>query len=251
VAWNLSFKDVLSPAIASVALLVSGLTFYTSNVLVDDSVWARITDFESHIGKVPAEDRTADGEARDRRGPDELKCRRRRDDGGPDDRVDCGWITVWITYTNAGNRQAVIAAPGYLVASDPSPRRSGAQGAQVESDPGTFPFVLDPKAVRLAPARIPVSYIVDHLERGALTPEGHGARRFFLSLEYWAIDSSGSKRQVSSGRQIMADVSPYGVDLGSAPHAPGKDPFPRTQLFAGGRLQNFAGWGPMAGRAGE
>jgi hypothetical protein len=206
-ASGLAMKDGISLAFSALALLLSAWSFYKTVIEVDDNAQARIVGADI----VPGDQHdSANGYIK-------------------------GSIVVHVAYLNSGNRPALIMGTEYFLTS-PSDATGIGFGGAAHVAPNTFPLVLSPHHVRVIDLGIPVLYIVDNYEQGSplskvqLTPEptvigkckggstilrsldgtpnDPALHRFFLRLDYAALDSNGETHNSTSGAQFKIDVTP-------------------------------------------
>lgn len=228
---SLTLKDVLSPAIASLALAVSGATFYVTNIQVNDRVTARVSELAPEDGDQPQ----ASGIAKEPKGDDRASKSKGADDDNdpPPDchprKGGCGYVAMRVAFINSGNRQAVIQRPDYMFSV--KQQFIAGIGGHVDDPDRAFPFVLEPKAIRLIRVRVPVSDMVANLDNGVPVPGNEkDAHRFLVKLKYIAVQSSGELRKASSDMQAEAIVTPEGL-VGLAPISNAAGAFPPTELF--------------------
>ncbi|HEX8127237.1 MAG TPA: hypothetical protein VF548_16800 [Allosphingosinicella sp.] len=174
-------KDVVALLFSAFALMLSGATFYLTNVRVSDAVTARVVDVDRTSPPSPSP----------------------RDAG----------LVVQVAFVNSGNRDAIITLPDYNFTGSRG-LDTGSVGGPAAAAKGVFPFVLSPKQIRLVEVPVPVAIAQDNLEQGSPLPEGssRATRRFFLSFVFSAIDSSGNQHNRSSSPQFQLDFSPSGLE---------------------------------------
>jgi hypothetical protein len=181
---NFTAKDILALTFSALALTLSGASFYLTNLRVADALSVRVVDLGTAV-------LSENGNMR----------------------VDPGRLVVKAVYVNSGTRDAIVTVPDFQFSGSPTLDNGGAGGA-VAAPPGTFPFVLGPKQVRLVELPVPTATAQANLELGTPLPQGEndGARRFFLSFVFSAIDSLGNPHNRASGPQAQVHLSAAGVE---------------------------------------
>ena len=184
---KLAIKDLLSLTFSAIALIVAGLTYYTSNIRIVDDAMARIVDFDT----------TQDG----------------------------AWIVAHIVYINAGNRPAIVINTGYMLrGSKDDPLRTIEFGGNATTAQHTLPLVLPPHEVRVVDLRIPISDLVNNYEHGTPVPTERSPshrstdREFIIRLTFDTLDSKGAEHNAWSEDQGPTGVSNSGWVFGPAPN---------------------------------
>jgi hypothetical protein len=183
---GLTLKDWLGFLFSVAALAISAASYYANNYRVENNTLARITDV------------TIDAVA-------------------PDDPIHGyrnGNIVLKVAFFNAGNRPAIITGATYQLSDLPN-LENGGFGNEVLVDPGTFPFLVAARDLRLVSLKIPVRVVVESFDHGARIPQptndpSQELRRFFAGLRYEAIDSAGMMHLTWSGMEISIEVSKTG-----------------------------------------
>jgi hypothetical protein len=177
------------------ALLISGASYYATNIRVSNDASARIADL--NIGSVSRDD--------------------------PNDEA------VVATVVNAGNRPAIVTSAQFMLsATNPD---DGRFGEEAVTDPGVFPLLLPPKDLKLVEMKIPARSLIESLDQGAAIADSDDEqrRRFYAGFSYSSVDVSGRAYDAWSGIQIDIEVSPTGLHSLGATHNDGH--FPPMPLF--------------------
>lgn len=158
----LVLKDWIAFTFSALALIISSLGFYFSNIRVADRLQARVADAGI-----------------------------RANEGEP---IDSAFVLARIAFVNSGNRQAAVLDAGYLLAGDSASSASG--GGSEPQDPDAFPMVLNPREMRLVDMRIPVRRILSNFDRGVaveceVRPAPGPCVALLMGLTYEALDSKG------------------------------------------------------------
>ena len=173
-------KDIVALAFSALALTLSGVTFYMTNMRVSDAVSARVVNIRQASRPSPG--------------------------GRPGEKQDI--LVVEAVFANSGNRDAIVTLPDFNFSGSRG-LEDGAVGGPVAAAEGVFPFILSPKQIRLVDLPVPTAIAQMNLDQGSPLPAGSGdaARRFFLSFVFSAIDSSGNPHPRASGPQLEVDLS--------------------------------------------
>jgi len=179
-------KDWLSVLFSVCALSVSLLTFYFSNLRVEDNAMIRISDIGIRAG----------------------------DKDDPNKKYINGCVTTQASFVNAGNRPAIVLSAIYQM-SDQMDLNNGGFGSDVVTPQGTFPLVLPPRDIRLVELCIPVGNVLSNFKSGrelSISEAGNrlGVRRFFAGFRIYSLDSLGMQHDSWTGMQLGIDVSENG-----------------------------------------
>jgi hypothetical protein len=200
----MTIKDWTGILFSTFALCISVLSFYFSNIRVEDNAIVRISDVLVNAG----------------------------DKDDPGKQYINGFVTAQASFVNAGNRPAIILSASYQLSDRPN-LSNGGFGSDVVTDPKTFPLVLPPRDMRLVELRIPVMEVLNNFEsglelRGEDADNRPGRRRFFAGFRVNSLDSQGVLHDSWTGMQLRVDVSKHGWEgLGRI----GDSNFPLTKLF--------------------
>jgi hypothetical protein len=172
-----SFKDILSLGFSALALALSGWSFYSTNIHIEDNAMARIVD-------------------------EQIYWKDQKQD------IEHTYGDIQVGFFNAGNRPAVITGAGYIVYPRADHDAIGF-GADVVVAPNTFPMVLPSHDVRVVSLKIPLKNIVDNYEHGTpvIDQNGSGLYEFYIELNFDALDSNGKKHSSTTGLKTKTKVS--------------------------------------------
>jgi hypothetical protein len=179
----MTLKDWTGISFSALALCISVLSFYFSNVRVEDNAIVRISDLTVKAG----------------------------DKDDPDKQYINGFVTAQASFVNAGNRPAIVLSAVYQLSDRPN-LDNGGFGSDVVTDDKTFPLVLPPRDIRLVELRIPIRQVVTNFGSGlALSGEDAdnrtGRQRFFAGFRISSLDSQGLLHDSWTGMQLRIDVS--------------------------------------------
>jgi hypothetical protein len=190
-------KDWVTLSFSASALLVSALSFYFTNVFVDDSAIARLVDVTS----APADESVAKDRA-----------------------YNNGIIVAKFAFANTGNRPAVLLSAEYKVGNRRD-LKDGAFGHFADVN-----VVLPPREVRVGEIHIPIKDLIDSMSKGMDVGENGFLRRFFAAFTFNTVDSQGIVHASPLTKALVQiDVTPAGFK--SFGLIDGVEKFPTTKLF--------------------
>jgi hypothetical protein len=185
---NFSFKDWIALGFSFVALLISALSFYFSNLRVEDSLQARVADISL--------------------------------DANPDDPQKADYMRVRIALVNGGNRPAMLLKARYFFSGSPDRQVGfGSDCGVPETDcdvpEGGLPLLIQPRDIRLLGLRIPLGMAVANVNHGARIEKPPWNKpgesgRFFVQLEMESLDSKGETRGAQVDLSAAIDVHEQG-----------------------------------------
>jgi hypothetical protein len=199
-ASGIALKDLVGFAFSTLALIVSLLTFYMSNIRVDDRAFARIAAIR--VAFNPPADK---GESND-------------------------FVVVQIAFLNPGNRDAVVLRALYSLGGTKDLLKGSEIQEPVETDSGVLPLLLTPGHTRLVEFRIPVKRIVVGYGQGEPDDDDFLAlkRRLYCGLVFTSLDSGGVVYSTWAGAQCSILSSRTGIDTDVSEI---ESPFPLIPLF--------------------
>ena len=165
---SLTGKDWVTLIFSASALLVSALSFYFTNVLIDDSAIVRLVSVDSIPGDASVyADRAHNN----------------------------GLIVAKFAFANTGNRPAVLFGAGYK-AGDRDDLGNSSLGHSVRLN-----LVLPPREVHIGEIQIPAVELVARLNDGVNL--GASTRRFFVAFGFSTIDSRGIVHETPAAKALM------------------------------------------------
>ena len=186
---SLVMKDWLGILFSTLALTLSSMSFYYTELRIEDIVLARIIDLD--LGSKNGNEKT---------------------------------IETKFAFVNAGNRPAIILGADYRYAARPNLEDGGFGGPAIPLGE-SFPLYLGPREMRLVILQTPISNAIDNFEHGSpnvndyqdrepqLKPVPDIAeprRRFYCGFYLRALDSGGADHEAWSGMLIQFDVTKTG-----------------------------------------
>lgn len=203
---GLGVKDLITFSFSIVALVVSLLNFYFTNVRVDDDLQARVADTQllsepsvsAQESKEPGNTGKQSGQ-KSKESPKENK-----------------YVVARIAFINSGNRPAMVLGAKYQMSST-ADRQQGAFGDDFQTSKETFPLLLEPRAMRLVDLRIPLTNLLGSLESGApLTPSPWPDMtgktvQFYTAIQFFSVDSRGQSYDVWSKPFAVIELHETGL----------------------------------------
>jgi hypothetical protein len=186
---NLTLKDWITLGFSFVAVSISILSFYFSNLRVEDNLQARVADISL--------------------------------DTRPDDPQKADYMRARVVLVNSGNRPAMLLKARYFFSGSPD-RNHGGFGNDCgvpETDcdvpEGALPLLIQPRDIRLLQLRIALGNAVANINHGARIEnppwnEPGKSGRFFVGLEMESLDSKGEIRGVQIDMSAAIDVHQQG-----------------------------------------
>jgi len=192
---KLAGKDWVTLMFSASALLVSALSFYFTNVLVNDSVVVRLVGVHSMPGDTSV-----------------------YADRAPNN----GVIVAEFAFANTGNRPAVLVAAEYRIGD------TGDLGDRAVGHSVRLNLVLPPREVHVGEIHISVEVLVGNMKNGK--DLGENMRRFFAAYGFSTVDSGGFVHETKATRALVQiDVTSTGWStFGKIPEV---EKFPMTKLF--------------------
>lgn len=180
---RLAIKDWIGFAFSVLAFSISALTFYVTNLRVEENAIARIADVSLDDSEDSADSRN-------------------------------GYIGVRVFFFNSGNRPAVVLEPQYgFSKTGIGDTRCQGENCRVEVASKTFPLVLIPHDIRVIDLKIPVRLAdAARLMSGDTNQNQEAVRRFYANLVFPALDSDGKEHSATSA-QMRVDLTEKGATL--------------------------------------
>ncbi len=169
-------KDALTIGLTLIAITISILSFYYSNVRVEDCLQARIVDSDIIYGDSASEDTAV----------------------------------IEVAFMNIGNRQAIVLRPWCQLA-DTNNTYNGAWGAEFDNS-RDFPFVLQPRELRLAKLKLSLSSINLNLGKIEFTSKGDTIYHSFCAIQYYALDSKAVTHDIFSNFETQIYTRKNGIN---------------------------------------
>jgi hypothetical protein len=186
---SLSFKDWAGIGFSLMALLLSGLSFYFSNLRIKDSSLARVVEIQDQIGE--------NGHAE--------------------------MLEMTVPVVNAGNRPSVILAAWYGTNHD----QSGPYRASQKQAEAGFPLLLPPRDIQVLRLKFPVSAFAGFNKvpgpEDVQKPDHILTKRYGF-LTFATIDSRGEVHEVSTPAIVAVDMW-NGENLADFNHLRRAEPF--------------------------